>query len=215
MTVLLLAGSTLAGGRPDKVKSWFGHVAGGYNVPSGDFSDVVDDGWEVNGGATFWPESWPVGINLDLAYSEFDLSDEVIQFINDNQPPAGGEITGGDTNIYSLSADIMWGPDTGKVGFYLMGGIGVDYLEAKLTTTGTVIYPPICGWWWCIPGGVGPGTVIAASADTTDFSANVGIGLTIELGLSGSQLLVEARYRRVETDPGPTEYIPITIGYRW
>ncbi len=74
-----------------------------------------------------------------------------------------GSITGGDVTIWSGSANAVWGPDTDStVGFYVTAGVGLDYLQGRITDTGLVYYPPICDpwFWWCIPGGVGPGTFV-------------------------------------------------------
>ncbi len=120
-------------------------------------------------------------------------------------------------DIWSLSANGVWGPDTDSaVGFYLTAGVGVDYLEGKITDNGLVYYPPVCDpwFWWCIPGGVGPGTIVVFSEDTMEFSWNAGVGLTFDLS-SGSQIYLEARYETVDTSPRETEYIPIVLGYRW
>ena len=207
-----------AGARPDKAKNIFGHLATGWLVPEGDFGDIVDDEWYFDGGVLLWPEDWPLGVNLDLAYTDTDIKSSVIAAINNAlMGMGGGSVTGGDVKIWSLSANGVWGPDTsGTVGFYLTAGVGVNYTEGRLTDTGLVYYPPVCDpwFWWCSPGGVGPGTFVVAKKDTTDFSWNAGVGVTFEMS-SGSQLFIEARYETVEMSPQATEYIPIVVGFRW
>jgi opacity protein-like surface antigen len=113
-----------------------------------------------------------------------------------------------------MTADFIWSPGTGSVSPYIIGGVGVYRLEAELTSPGVIIYPPVCGWWWCIPGGVAPGTVVQASESSTDAGLNLGIGLNWELS-SGSQLYLEAKYHYVDSDPQETTYVPVVIGYRW
>ena len=213
--------SALAGGRPDKpYKDWFGHFAAGYSFAESDFGDIVDDDLYLNGGATYWPEDWAIGIDLDLAWSQYDLSNSAIGAINDlidADPLNMGSVTGGDINVWSLSVNAMWGPNTGgSVGFYVIGGVGVDFIDGKITNQQLVYYPPICDpwYWWCIPGGVGPGTVIVGSKDTTEFAWNAGIGVDFELG-GGSTLYLEAKYHAAETDRASTAFIPFVIGYRW
>ncbi len=128
-----------------------------------------------------------------------------------------GTVTGGDVDIWSLSVNTIWGPDTaGSVGFYVTGGVGLDFIDGKVTTQALVYYPPICDpwYWWCIPGGVGPGTVIAGEKDTTEFAWNAGLGVDFELN-GGSKVYIEAKYHSAETDRASTEVIPIVIGYRW
>ena len=210
---LLSSGSALAA-RPDKDwKDWFGHLAIGYVAPEGDFGDAVDSTWMLSGGATWWPGA--VGLDLDLGWADFDLSNELIQMINDSlEPPSDGQIDNGDVAIWSLTADAIWGPDTsGKVSFYLAGGIGIYYLDSKFTTTGLVYYPPVCGIYWCYPGGVGSGNIVVGSESTWEYGYNAGIGLNFEMA-SGSQIYLEAKYHYINTDTAAT-YIPVNIGYRW
>ncbi len=206
--------------RPDKSwKSWFGHIETGYIYSQGDYGDVVDDDWILSGGAMYQPDDWAIGIDLTLAYSEQDVSQAALDFINDQigmDPMNDGEITGGDVEIWSLVTSAVWSTKgDGPVGFNVSAGVGVYALDARLTNTGLVYYPPVCDpyWYWCIPGGIGPGTVVRASESTTEFGWNVGIGLTFELS-SGSELFLEAKYHSVETDR-TTEYVPLTFGYRW
>ncbi|MDH3626754.1 MAG: outer membrane beta-barrel protein [Acidobacteriota bacterium] len=213
-----VANPVLAGARPDENKKIFGHFAGGLMFPEGDAGDVVDDDIYFSGGFLYWPEEWAAGIGVDLAYTDTDISRPVIQAINDELAMMGaGAISGGDVNIWSLSANSVWGPDTnGSVGFYLTGGVGIDFLEGRITDNGLVYYPPICDpwFWWCIPGGVGPGTIVKFKEDATELSYNVGVGVTFDTN-SGSQIFIEARYKSAETDPKSTEYIPLVVGFRW
>jgi len=212
---LVLAGTSSFAGRPDKSwKKWFGHFSGGYSLAQGDFGDFVDDNWTLAGGATYWPETWPVGIDLELAWNDFDANSGVIQDINDQLPPGSDEITGGSVEIWSVTADFIWSPDTGSVSPYIAGGIGAYRLEAEVTSPGVVLYPPICGWWWCLPGGAAPGTIVQGSETQTKAGVNLGIGLSWELTM-GSQVYLEAKYHYIDSDPRETTYVPIVIGYRW
>jgi len=213
--------SALAGGRPDKdYRDWFGHFAMGASLPTANLDDIVDDAFYLNGGATYWPNNWAMGINLDLGWAEHDVSRAALDAINDAidaDPGNMGSVTGGDVAVWSGSVNAIWGPDMGgSVGFYVIGGVGLDYIDSKLTTQGLVYYPPFCDpWWgWCIPGGVGPGTLIVASDSTWKFAWNAGIGIDFELA-SGSKLYLEAKYRLADTDRASTGVVPIVLGFRW
>jgi len=186
-------------------KSWYGHIAGGYNSLSGDAGDVADDGLNINGGATYWPEPWPLGLTLELGFNKSDITSEAA---------AAADATGGNADIWSLTAGAVWSPDTdGKVGFQLSGGIGGYHLDADLTELGLFVGPVCSPWfWWCAPG-IGVGDVIVGSVSTTKFGWNGGIGITFELE-SDSVIYLEAKYHSVGTKVS-TEYIPIVIGYRW
>jgi opacity protein-like surface antigen len=217
---LILATTSSFAGRPDKSwKNWFGHFSGGYTQAQGDFGDIVDDDWTLAGGATYWPETWPIGLDLELGYNDFDLSSAAIRAINDaisEDPANSGSIDGGDVSIWSLTADAIWSPGSGRISPYIMAGVGAYYVDNRITTTGLVYYPPTCNpwYWWCYPGGVGPGTLVVGSQSTTEFGYNVGIGINWEMG-SGSQLFLEAKYHSIQMDPETTEMVPVVIGYRW
>jgi hypothetical protein len=84
-----------------------------------------------------------------------------------------------------------------------------------VTDEGLVYYPPICDpwFWWCYPGGVGPGTFIVGKRSSDEFGWNVGLGYSFPN--TGGRGYVELRYERVEFASESIEYIPLTIGYRW
>ena len=218
-TILLVSGSASAQPRPDKSwKNWFGHIDGSFTLAQGDAGDVLDDGFSLGGGATYWPEDWKIGLVLDLDYTEFGISGSTIRSINNAIDDAGGEgmLTGGDVNLWSLTVNGTWSPsDTGS-GFYVIAGVGAHHVEGRVRETGLVYYPPICDpwFWWCRPGGIGPGSVVVGSTSSTEFGWNAGLGWAFEVG-TGSQLYLEARFHSVNSSPLGTEYLPLTIGYRW
>ena len=222
VSVFLIAvvaiGPAWSAARPDKdYKDWFGHFAAGWSLTQGHVDEILDDDWYFNGGATYWPTHWPIGIDLDLSWSNYDVSHKAIDAINSQLLP-GGEITGGDVDIWGLTVNGMWSPmKEGRTGFYIVAGVGGYYLDGRLTDTGIVYYPPYCDpwYWWCYPGGVGPGTYVAASDAETKFGWNGGVGLSFEVGSGGSQIYVEAKYNSVDTDRESTDFLPITLGYRW
>ena len=219
--VACIAGSAaFAGGRPDDTSSrWFGDFSGGYAFAQGDTSDNVDDDWMLSGGAMFWPADWPAGIVFNLAYGQFDLTDEAVQNINTAiilDPNNAGLIDGGDVETWQLTVNGMWGPGSRDNGFYLTGGVGAYYLKGTITETGLVYYPPFCDpwyWWWCFPGGVGLGSIPTGSDSTTEFGWNLGLGFSLEAG--NGQFFMEARYHDVSTDNDDVTFVPVTFGYRW
>ncbi|MDX1384958.1 MAG: outer membrane beta-barrel protein [Thermoanaerobaculia bacterium] len=221
LVVALAFSATVASAqpRPDKDwKNWFGHVKGSFTLPQADAGDVLDDGWSLSGGATYWPETWPLGLVIELDYSEFDISNSTLRRLNNALDALGGEgsITGGDLDSWSLTFSGTWSPSDSGSGFYLIGGVGVHDVDSRVTEDGLVWYPPICDpwFWWCYPGGVGPGSIVVGSRSSTEVGFNFGLGWAFDVGL-GSQFFVETRYYRIETDPRPTEYLPLSVGYRW
>lgn len=206
VTVLILA-ATVAVAQPDKGKSWTGNIAGGYVAPIGETGDKTSSGWNLQGGATFRPEDWAVGIFMELGYTDMGIKREIRDALR---------VDNGGINFWNLGGGVIWQPRLkGDVGFYVNAGLGAYRVDAELTNN-TVIPGFVCDPWWpwlCYPALV-PGEVVVESRTTTDIGYNLGVGLTFELG-SLSMLYLEARYNRVPTEEGSLEYMPIVFGYRW
>jgi hypothetical protein len=200
----LICATAVAGGRPsDTRRSWFGGVAGGWTLPQGDSDDVLDGDLTIGAGALYWPSTWPVGIQLEGAYANFDVKNDVIAAINDavaQDPFNSGRIDDGEVESWQFTANAVWGPGDEDNGLYLTAGIGVYRLEATLTEDGLVYYPPTCDpwfWWWCYPGGFGQGAIVRDRDSTTEVGWNAGLGYSFESG--GGALFVEAKYHSIDT----------------
>ena len=185
-------------------KSWYGHVQGGYTLAQGDFSDLADDGWTLGGGATFYPDDWPVGISLGIDYSDFGMTREAKDYFESD----------GDVSTWALTTGVTWSPRLeGSVGFYLNAGVGWYRTEARLTEPGAwcgPICPPYS--WWCYPGCV-PGTVTTDSQTTSDFGYNLAVGLTFAVGMD-SMVYVQAQYNSQQSEVA-LEFVPLVVGFRW
>jgi opacity protein-like surface antigen len=190
-------------------KGWYGQVGVGYALPQGDAGDAIEDDLWWTGGATYYPERWPVGIMLELAYSNHDIRSDVLEPI---QPPE--ERIEGDVTVWSLTANAVWSPRLGEsAGFYAVGGIGAYRVEGSLSAPGSYSGVGCDPWlWWCSPE-LAPGDPVVTDESTTELGINLGVGVSFEVGLS-SELYIELRYHRVDT-PEATELLPFIIGYRW
>lgn len=220
LLITLVAAPTLAGGRPDNgSRDWFGHFGAGWSFANGTTADVVDDDWTLSGGAMYWPSDWPIGLSIELAYTDFDLSNSAIQRINDaidQDPMNNGSVSGGGVDYWQLGLNGIWslGQDRSR-GLYLTGGIGWYSVTGQVEDVGLVYYPPICDpwFWWCYPGGVGPGTFIVGKRSTDEFGWNLGAGYSFDT--NSGQVYVEAKYTQIQWGDENIEYIPLTIGFRW
>ncbi len=187
-------------------KDWYGHFAGGYSGTQGDFSHIMENGWNISGGATYRPKPWPVGITIDLGFNDFNMTNDAADYF---------ESSGGDGSVWSLTSGAIWAPKlSGSIGFNLQAGLGVYHVKGQLTepTYG-------CGWvcdpwyywycWW----DCGTGDYVTDSISTTDIGYNIGAAVTFTLD-GGSQIYIEAKYHRIETEV-VTEYFPVLVGFRW
>ena len=50
-------------------------LGGGVGVPLGDFDDAAKTGWHGLAAVSFVPTGWPVGIQIDGSYQQFNLDD--------------------------------------------------------------------------------------------------------------------------------------------
>ena len=187
-------------------KEWYGWVHTGYLMPQGDYGDATKEGWLFGGGATYRPGNSQIGIDIGLDYHDNNIKRSVLEKFDADR---------GDASVWSFSVGPRWEPRTrGSVGFFLRGGLSVNYVHAYI---GNATWVPgyVCdpwAWWWCYPGWV-PGTVVTADISTTKIGYYGGIGITFKLSQT-SAVYLEATYRTIRTQTS-TDYIPIVIGYRW
>jgi len=211
-----------AGGRPSdsEMREWFGQFSAGWQYPQGHTKNVIEDSFWLSGGAIYWPSQWPAGINLNLGYTNPDITGDAINYVNQANgvaPGASGSVDGGDVTIWKLTVDAIWSLGKDKsTGLYLTGGGGAYYIDTQLTTNGLVAYPPYCDPWfyWCVPGYVGPGSYVAASQSNTQFGWDAGMGYSFKRG-SLVQWFIEAKYNYIYTESKDSAIVPLEVGVRW
>jgi hypothetical protein len=204
--VLLVLAGTSAIAQPDKGKSWYGYVAGGWTEGYGDLGDLTDSGWNLNGGFNFRPDDWAVGIFGELGYNAFGVTGAVKEAV---------EVTGGDIDIWSLTGGLLWDPRLkGAVSPYLGAGLGYYRIDGQLTQRAPVSGIWCSPWWpyYCYPA-TGVGDIVVASAATNEWGWNVRGGLAFTLG-SLSQIYIEVQYNAIQAER-TIEYIPIVVGFKW
>jgi opacity protein-like surface antigen len=187
-------------------KEWYGWFHFGYMMPQGDYGDVTDSDWTIGGGATYMPDSLPIGIDIGLDYHENDIKREIV---------SGLQADNGYVDVWSLSLGARWQSDTrGSIDFYAKGGLSYNWMEATISDSAWV--PGwICDpwyWWYCRPGWV-PGEIINARHSENSWGYYIGFGLDFETSPTTSVYL-EAEYRVIDTEI-KTTYIPLVIGFRF
>jgi hypothetical protein len=58
------------------------------------------------------------------------------------------------------------------------------------------------------------GQIIEFSDTQNKLGYSLGLGLSFTLK-NDSEIYLDLRYQRMDTDPEATEWIPVYIGYRW
>ncbi len=196
--------------RPWQPVHW--HLEAGYSPTLGQTSQYLDGGWTIGGGLTWQPHpGTPLALRADLDYSYFYATRNLIAI---NEQANQTQIDNGYGEVFGLNVDgeyrMALGPTTQA---FALAGIGVNHRRLALTQT-VAVGTYFCDYYfgYC-DYGLAPGDVVVASADTTRFSWNAGVGLDFDLR-NGQTLFIEARYMRLETSH-PTEFVPITVGLRF
>jgi hypothetical protein len=186
-----------------------GYIATGWSGITGDASNILNDGWNISGGAIMHPNPQrPFGIRMDFAYNWWDVNNQTIQ-----QASAFSRIDDGWAQTFSFAVDPLWEVGgKGKVGAYF--GAGMDAITRYAAVTQTVYGSGIyCDPWygWCYPAS---GTYQAISQDDrlTKLGWNAVLGITFQMS-GGGKLYLEGSYTAMIGTK--MEYIPVLIGYRW
>jgi hypothetical protein len=130
-------------------------LGGGLGVPLGDFDDAAKLGWHGLAAVSFVPNGWPVGIQIDGSYQQFNLDDVAFPGFSGLK----NRFIMGTANVvfkFKSSEESTFRP-------YLIGGGGV--YNSKITGSDD-------------PGDVLPG-------GTTDFGINAGAGFDFKAGSAG------------------------------
>ncbi|HEX5043494.1 MAG TPA: hypothetical protein VFV75_11345 [Candidatus Polarisedimenticolaceae bacterium] len=193
-----------------------GHFSFGPSFLQGDASKAFDDGWALHGGATWFATGRPnLGYRLDFGYDWWDAKNEFLDQIDTNpgtigiQPPDDG-----DARVWSGTVDLLWNSKgTGKVGFYLVGGVGVYYLQAHISEYGYGTGYWCDPWWgWCYPGIV-QGEYLIDDKSSWEWGLNAGAGLTFQVS-PNAEMYLEAVWHWLDT-PKSGQFVPVSLGFRW
>lgn len=190
---------------PARIQRWFGNglsigLAGASVHPVGDLMQSYNPGWGINVPVTWDPPKSPLGVRLNLGYTEFN---------------SASSFGVADATQWSGNVDAKFRVPFGRFlkatsGAYLVGGAGVhhftNYNESVFLTN------RLYNTKYSNP--VNNAQVAAAAAgeskSNTSWGTNVGAGLS--LGVAMAELFAEARYTRVYTPGKAINYVPIVAG---
>ena len=148
-----------------------------------------------------------VGLRGDFNYYSLGVPDRVLQSL---QVPTGA------AHMFSFTVGPTWRfPIAGRVGGYALGGIGwyrrtVEFLEPTLSEV-HIIDP----WWGYIGSELVLANQVLGSVTNDAVGVNIGGGLTVPLGNSGTEVFGEVRYHHANTRGASTAVVPVSFGFRW
>ena len=186
----------------DRPVQWF--IDMGASIPTGQTSDDFDTGWTIGTGLLMRPDpTQPFALRFDVNYAR---SEATGQFISENEAATGMPIDHGSLQtVTGFIGPQLEAPLSPWMRAYATGGVGFGYQRVELTQNGF-----FCDAFFCGPGF---GHYLVNSSDSTHFAWTAGGGLSFAAP-GGQSWFVEARYERIAT-PGPTQLVPIRIGFRF
>lgn len=192
----LAAGVALA----QEVPPFTFNVGAGFVEPARSFGRYTDVGWNVQGGAGFNFSNWASAM-LDINYNQLGINSSSLSTLG---------VPGGHIGIWSFTVDPVVHL-TGKRRFdlYITGGGGLYRREDVLTA-------PVGGF---IVNPFGFGVPFFGNQILSSYSVNKpgwDAGAGVNLGSKWrAKFYAEARYNRMFTWAGTTDYIPVTFGVRF
>jgi opacity protein-like surface antigen len=188
------------------------HIDGGGTITQRSNSQLLDNGWNVGAGLSWFPTSHlPLGIRVDGTYMEFTgrqaLLKQAAATYGTRVDSATQKVWGGDVD---LELDAHFNP---YVRMYLVGG-GGWYRQQFTYRQRNYYLGLLCDWWGCGPGYYGVNTVVARNTSAWHFAENAGLGFEFAMS-PWTSFFVEARYMRVNPKNGTSDYLPIRAGLRF
>lgn len=175
------------------------NIGAGFNTPIGTFGRYNDVGWNAQGGVGFNFSQW-ASLMVDAQFNNFGITTSTLNNLG---------APGGTDQIWSFTLDPVVHL-TGKRRFdlYVTGGGGLYRLQEQLTApAGGFIATPFGGY-----PAFGNYVLSSYSVNKPGFDAGLGVNIGSKWR---AKFYAEARYNRVYTNYGVTDYIPVTFGVRF
>jgi hypothetical protein len=205
LALIGLLGGAVAGALQAQEVPRFTFGAGaGFTEPQRSFGRYTDVGWNVGGGAGINFNSW-VSALLDVNFNSMGINSATL---------ANFGAPGGTVQVWSFTVDpqvhVM---RTHGVDIYITGGGGLYRRQDQLTTpaAGFAPYFGPFGGFFNVPV---IGNEVLASYSVNKPGADLGAGISFGSKWR-AKFYAEARYNRIFTNYGVTDYIPVTFGVRF
>jgi Outer membrane protein beta-barrel domain len=180
-------------------------LGAGFTQPVGNTGRILDEGWNVQGGAGINFSSH-LGAMLQLGYNSFGINSTTLNNIG---------FPGGDIHVFSATVDpIVHLNPHGHLDVYLIGGGGLYRRQEEFTAPSVATltaFDPFFGAFYPVRV---PTTAILSSYSVNKPGWNAGMGFALGTKWHG-KVFAEARYVHIFMNGTHTDYVPVTFGYRW
>jgi hypothetical protein len=198
--VILWAATVLA------QQKWNVEVASGVAATTGDISDRLTKGWNIDLG-TGYEINKTFEVDGHFTFNRLGVSDRVLQAL---------QVPDGRARLMSLNVGPkIHFPIANRVRGYVTGGVGWYRRTVEFTEPTLGVIDIIDPWWGYLGSAIVPSNQVLGSVSDNAWGVNGGGGVSVGLGQSGAELFAEVRYHYADTSPTTTSIVPIAFGARF
>jgi hypothetical protein len=177
---------------------------GGYTAPVGNTGRYLDGGWNIRGGVgyNFSPH---VGAMLNVGLDSMGINETTLANVG---------AQGGDVHVFHATIDpVLHLTPKRHVDLYVTGGGGMFRRFQEFTTPTVVTGAAFVPFFGFFPVAFGANQILASySVNKPGFDAGAGIAFGT---LGHGKFFAEARYDHMFLNNGHTDFVPVTLGFRW
>jgi hypothetical protein len=184
-------------------QTWNVDVASGVTATTGDISNRLTTGWNVDLGAGY-AFNRTLELEGHFAINGLGVSSQVLQTL---------QVPDGNASLMSLTAGPkVHFPIASSVRGYVVGGVGWYRRNVEFTQPTVGLVDIIDPWWGYLGSAIVPTNQVIGSVSRNSWGVNGGGGVSVELGQSGAAVFAEVRYHYAHINPSPTAIVPVTFG---
>jgi opacity protein-like surface antigen len=191
---------------PTDAPHWNVEVATGAAPTAGAVRNRLTTGWDLNLGAGY-EFSRMLELEGGFMYNGLGVSDSVLQQL---------QVPNGNARLWSLSIGPRVNfPIVSRLNGFVAGGIGYYRRTVEFTQPTVAVIDIIDPWWGYLGSEIVPANQVLGSVSDNAFGGNIGGGVAMPIGRSGTQVFAEVRYHRAATSPTSTAVVPVSFGVRF
>lgn len=182
-----------------------GNVGAGFTAVTGRISNYLTNGWNFQAGADYHPSRF-FSIGGTFMFDGLGVTRSALNALN---------MPNGNSRVYTVTVDPKIYFPFGRSNFYLLAGGGwmrrtVEFTKPVVATT--YIFDP---WWGYLGPALVPANQVIGSVSDNAGVWDVGGGFNFHIPGTRSKFYVEARYFDGLTSDTHTQFVPLTLGFRF
>jgi hypothetical protein len=176
----------------------------GFINPVGSTGRQLNEGWNFNGGVGANFNQW-LGAKLNLGYDSFGISSGTLNTIG---------VPDGSVSMFTVTLDpVVHLTPNGHFDVYVTGGGGLFRQQQTFTQPSSAVVPGYDPFFGFYPATI-PVNQVLGSYSVNKPGIDAGMGIAVGTKWHG-KIFAEAKYKRMFDGNFHTDYVPVTVGFRW